>query len=88
MLPAWVFESSHTHDFLDSFFPSDESIIEGMSRVEPHWEELHHRSYFLHELDHLECEDYRGILSERIGRPMVPLSSLGPMADENMANIS
>ena len=42
------------------------NIIEAMSRVEPPWKELHHRSYFLPELDRLECEDYRGILSERI----------------------
>ena len=42
VLPAWAIESSHTHDFLDHVFPSDEAIIEAMSRVEPPWEELHH----------------------------------------------
>ena len=76
------------HDCLDSIFPSDEAIIEAVSGVEPPWEELHHKSYFLLELDHLECEDFREILSERIGSPMVPLSSPGLMADGNMANIS
>ena len=76
------------HDCLDSVFPSDEAIIEAMSGVEPPWEELHHRSYFLPELDHLEREEFREVLSERIGSPMVPLSSPGPMADGNMANIS
>ena len=35
VLPAWAFESSHAHDFLDSIFPSDEAIIEAMSGVEP-----------------------------------------------------
>ena len=69
VLPAWVVESSHTHDCLDSVFPSDEAIIEAMSGVEPPWEELHHRSYFLLKLDHLECEYFREILSERIGSP-------------------
>ena len=59
-----------------------------MSGVEPPWEELHHRSYFLPELDHLEREDFREVLNERIGSPMVPLSSPGLMADGNMANIS
>ena len=88
VLPAWEVESSHMHDFLDDVFPSDESIIEAMSGVEPPWEELHHRSYFLPELDHLEREDFREILSERIGSPMVPLSSPGLMADGNMENIS
>ena len=76
------------HDYLDSVFPSDEAIIEAMSGVEPPWEELHHRSYFLPKLDHLEHEDFREVLSERIGSPMVPLSFLGPMAYGNMENIS
>ena len=42
MLLAWEVGSSHAHDFLDDVFPSDEAIIEAMSRVEPPWEELHH----------------------------------------------
>ena len=77
-----------THNYLDSVFPSNEAIIEAMSGVEPPWEELYHRSYFLPELDHLECEELREILSERIGSPVVPLSSPGPMANGNMVNIS
>ena len=88
MLPSWAVESSHAHDCLDSVFSSDEAIIEAMSRVEPPWEELHHRSYFLPKLDRLECEDFREILSERIGSLMVPLSSPGPMDNGNMVNIS
>ena len=83
-----VVQSSHTHKCFDSVFPSDEAIIEAMSRVEPPWEELHHRSYFLPELERLEREDFREVLSERIGSPMVPLSLLGSMADESMENIS
>ena len=75
MLLAWVVESSHTHDFLDSVFPLDEAIIEAMLGVEPPWEELHHRSYFLPELNRMEREDFKEILSENIGSPMVPLSS-------------
>ena len=59
-----------------------------MSGVELPWEELHHRSYFLPELDHLENEYFREILSQRVGSPVVPLSSPGPMVDGNMANIS
>ena len=87
-LSAWAVQYSHTHDYLDSVFPSYEAIIEAMSGVEPPWEELHHRSYFLPELDRLNHEDFREVLSKRIGSPMVPLSSPSPMADENMANIS
>ena len=51
MLPAWVVQSSHTHKYLDTVFPSDEAIIKAMSGVEPPWEELHHRLYFLPVLD-------------------------------------
>ena len=36
----------------------------------------------------MEREDFREVLSEIIGSPMVPLSSPSPMADGNMANIS
>ena len=88
MLPAWEVESSHVHDCLDDFFPLDEAIIEAMSGVDPPWEELHHRSYFLPELDHMECDEFREILSEKIGRPVVPFSSPGQMVDGNMANLS
>ena len=59
-----------------------------MSGVEPPWEELHHRSYFLPEHDRLEHEDFREILSDKIGSLVVPLSSPCQMADGNMANIS
>ena len=56
---------THAHDCLDSVFPLDKEIIEAMSGVEPPWEELHHRSYFLLKLDCLEREDFREVLSER-----------------------
>ena len=88
VLPAWAIQSSHTQDCLDTVFPSDEAIIEAMFGVEPPWEDLHHRSYFLPELDCLEREEFREVLSERIGSPMVSLSSPSLMADRNMANIS
>ena len=59
-----------------------------MSAVEKPWEEFHHRSYFLPKLDCLECDDFREILSKKIGSPVVSLSSLGQMADGNMVNLS
>ena len=59
-----------------------------MSGVEQPSEELHHQSYFLPKLDRMECDDFREILSQKIGIPVVPLSSPGLMADGNMANIS
>ena len=59
-----------------------------MSRIEQPWEELHHRSYFLPKLDRLECDDFREIISKKIGSPMVPLSSPGQIAEGNMDNLS
>ena len=88
VLPAWAVESSHSHDFLDDVFPSGEAILEAMSGVEQPWEELHHRSYFLPKLDRMDCDDFMAILSKNIGSPMVPLSSLGMMADGSMDNLS
>ena len=88
VLPAWVVDSSHLHDFFDDVFPSDEAILEAMSGVEQPWEELHHRSYFIPKIDCMECDEFREILSEKIGSPVVPLSSPGQMADGNMANFS
>ena len=36
----------------------------------------------------MECDDFREILSENIGIPVVPLSSPSQMANGNMANLS
>ena len=74
--------------FLDDVFPSDEAIIEAMSTIEQPWGEMHHRSYFLHKLDHLECDDFRRILRKKVGSPVVPLSFPGQMAERNMSNLS
>ena len=59
-----------------------------MSGIEQPWKELHHRLYFLPKFDRLESDDFREILSEKIGSPMVPLSSPGQMVDGNMDNLS
>ena len=36
----------------------------------------------------MECDEFREILSENIGSPVVPLSSPGHMGDGNMENLS
>ena len=59
-----------------------------MSGIEQPLEELHHRSYFLPKLDRLECDDFRVILSVKVGILMVPLISPSQMADGNMDNLS
>ena len=36
----------------------------------------------------MECDEFREILTENIGSPVVPLSSPSLMANGNMANVS
>ena len=38
VLPAWKVESSHSQDYVDDVFLSDEAILEAMSRIEQDWE--------------------------------------------------
>ena len=59
-----------------------------MSGIEQPWGELHHRSYFLLELERMECDDYREILSEKFVRLVIPLVSPSEFVKENMANLS
>jgi hypothetical protein len=48
--PIWAHNSSTSLDFLDIIFPYDEAIIEAMTGPKQPWEDMHHRSYFLPEL--------------------------------------
>ena len=66
----------------------DEAILDAMSGLEQPWGELHHRSYFLPKLDRVECDYYRVILSEKVGRNVVPLSTSIKYAEGNMPNLS
>ena len=66
----------------------DEAILEAMSILEKPWGDLHHISYFLPKLDRIECDDYREILSEKVGRIVVPLGTTSNYAEGNMANLS
>ena len=87
-LPSWAMLSSHSHDFLDDIFPSDEAILKAMSGLEKPWVELHHRAYFLPKLYCVECDDNRTILTEKVGRLVVPLGSSSKYAEGNTANVS
>ena len=53
-LPALARNSLHNDDYLDMVLPSDEAILEAMSRQDKICEDLHHRSYFLPELSMIE----------------------------------
>jgi hypothetical protein len=65
--PIWVAHSSSSHEFLDDTLPSDEAILEAMSGPDRPWDDLHHRSYFLPELERIEQDEFRSTLSEMVG---------------------
>jgi hypothetical protein len=86
--PIWVAHSSISHDFIDDNLPSDEAILEVMSGPDRPWDDLHHRSYFLPELERIEQDEFRSTLSEMVGHVVVPLDTHGIYVEGNMENIS
>jgi hypothetical protein len=55
--PMWATLFSCSHDYLEETFPSDEAIIEVMNGSDRPWYDIHHRSYFLPELERIEQGD-------------------------------
>ena len=55
---VWATSLSCSHEFLDENFPSDEAIIEAMNGSDKPWDDMHHRSYFLPELEIIEQDDF------------------------------
>jgi hypothetical protein len=49
---------------------------------------MHHRYYFLPELERIEQDDFRSTLSEISSHPIVPLDTHNIYAEGNMAIIS
>jgi hypothetical protein len=86
--PMWATSLSCSHDFLDGTFPLDEAIIESMNCFNKPWDDMHHRSYFLLELERIEQDDFRSTLSEIVGHIVVPLDTHDIYAERNMASIS
>jgi hypothetical protein len=72
---VWATSFSCSHDFLDETFPSDEAIIEAMNGSDKPWDDMHHHSYFLPELERIEQDDFRSTLSEIVGHAIVPLDT-------------
>ena len=52
--PAWKFSSFYAQDFLNSFLPFEEAILEVMNDVERPWDDFHHRSYFYQTCERLK----------------------------------
>jgi hypothetical protein len=73
--PVWATSLSCSHDCLDETLPSDEAIIKAMNASDKPWDDMHHRSYFLPELERIEQDDFRSTLSEVVGHTVVPLDT-------------
>ena len=56
--PMWATTLSCSHDFLNENFLSDEAIIKAMNGSDKHWDDMHHRSYFLPELERIEQDEF------------------------------
>jgi hypothetical protein len=86
--PVWAASFSCSHDFLDDTFPSNEAIIEAMNGSDRPWDDMHHRSYFLPQLERIEQDGFRSTLSEIVGHTIVPLDMHDIYAKGNMDIIS
>jgi hypothetical protein len=56
--PIWAQGSLATINLLDLVLPSDEAVIEIMTSLDKPWEDIHHRSYFLSELNRIEAGEF------------------------------
>jgi hypothetical protein len=66
--PIWAHNYSISQDFLDTILPSDEAIIEEITGVERSWEDMHHRSYFLPKISHVERGEFKSVVSRNVAR--------------------
>jgi hypothetical protein len=69
--PMWATSLSCSHDFLNDTFPKYEAIIEAMNGFDKPWDDMHHPSYFLLDLERIKQDDFRSTLSEIVGDDVV-----------------
>jgi hypothetical protein len=86
--PTWATSLYCSHDCLDGTLPLDEAIIEAMSGSDKPWDDMHHRSYFLPEVERIEQDEFRSTLSEIVGHAVVPLDMHDIYTEGNMASFS
>jgi hypothetical protein len=86
--PMWDTLLSCSHDFLDETLPSDKAIIEAMNGSDKPWDDMHHRSYFLPELERIKQDDFLSTLSEIVGHTVVPLDTHDIYVEGNMVSVS
>ena len=55
-MSAWAANSMYSSVFLDMIFSLDESILESMTRLDKPWEDMHHKSYFLPDMNRIKIK--------------------------------
>jgi hypothetical protein len=55
---VWATSLSCSHDCLDGTFLLDEAIIEAMNGSNNPWDDMHHHSYFLPELERIDQDEF------------------------------
>jgi hypothetical protein len=86
--PIWAQNSLVDTDSLDLVLPSDEAIIEAMTGPDKPWEDLHHRSYFLPELQRIEKGEFTITMTGEQPCPINLLATQDIYAEGNMATIA
>jgi hypothetical protein len=86
--PIWAQNSLVDTDSLDLVLPSDEAIIEAMNGPDKPWEDLHHRSYFLPELQRIEKGEFTITMTGEQPCPINLLATKDIYAEGNMATIA
>lgn len=86
--PSWAQGSVTDIDSLNLVLPSDEAIIEAMTSSDRHWDDLHHRSYFLPELRRIEAGEFTLTMTGDGACLINPLATHAVYAEGNMATIA
>jgi hypothetical protein len=84
---VWDTSLSCSHDFLDGTLSLEEAIIEAMNGSDKPWDDMHHRSYFLPEIERIKQDDFRSTVSEIVNNVIVLLDTHDIYVEGNMVNI-
>jgi hypothetical protein len=76
-----------SNDFLDLELPSDEAIMEIMVSPDMPWEDLHHRAFFLLDLEWLEDEITNRVATNNVQWSQSPIMIHDVLSEGNLENI-
>jgi hypothetical protein len=87
-LPSWLYSLSSTFDNILHIFPLNEYIMEILSIKEAPWDDKHHRSSFLPNLDDIEKGISCIFSSDIVESPQYPIPTQDTISEGNLGNIS